>query len=92
MTGSMVESRAGSRAEEDCGVRAEVAKIGRGSGVTRRTDATQWRPYPRQCEKGGRGAGYLQAGGARERQLGQHAVLPLPEAEHNRDPNQRCTP
>ena len=34
----------------------------------------------------------LPAGGARERQLGQHAVLPLPEAEHNRDPNQRCTP
>jgi hypothetical protein len=48
MTGSMVESRAGSRAEEDCGVRAEPAKIGRDSHVDRRTDATQWRPYPRQ--------------------------------------------
>jgi len=43
-----------SAAEEDCGVkstdygvRAEVAKLRRGSDVTRRTDATQSRPYPR---------------------------------------------
>ena len=29
--------------------------------VTRRTDATQSRPYPRQSETGNRGAGYMQA-------------------------------
>jgi len=58
----------------------------------RRTDATQSRPYPRQDEKGGE-TGERDVGGRPEaaaqplntvspivlRQLGQHAVLPLPE-------------